>query len=164
MKAIENSIDIKLPTLSYDSSLLDIQEGKSSFDLTNFCTLFCHAFNARNPHLSQNQQKDYFAITIRAMQSLVFSRDEGKTVKTLQNALLVDNPDLSIEQLTKLVKLINFHSGDDLDILATIVARQLKSFIKAGVTEEDARMTLLDNWYADTVFKVINDVYFIQDD
>lgn len=98
------------------------------------------------------------------MQSLVFSRDEGKTVKTLQNALLVDNPDLSIEQLTKLVNLVNFHCSDDLDILAAIVARQLKSFIKAGVTEEDARMTLLENWYADTIFKVINDVYFKQDD
>lgn len=48
---------------------------------------------------------------------------------------------------------------DDVDILAAIVARQLKLFKQSGVAEEDARMTLLDNWYRDTIFRVINDVY-----
>jgi len=128
MTTATKQIRISLPAMSYDISPFDIHNGRTSFDLSTFCTQFCHAFNDRNEHLPLSTRKDYFAITLRAMQALVFGRDEEQTTNTLHNSLLIDNPDLSTRDLTQLVRLISFYCMDDVDILAAIVARQLKLF------------------------------------
>ena len=90
---------------------------------------------------------------------LTFESDEQETSRVLQDGLLAQNPDITRKSLANLVKLINFQCGEELDLLAAIMAKKLKEFRKAGVPDEDLSLSLMNDWFRDTVFGVIDEVY-----